>query len=259
MFEIGNSLREARERQGLELAQLETETKVRAKYLRALEEERFDVLPGESYARGFLEVYARRLGLDSQLYADEFDSRFARGEGAGEGVRRIRSERRLRFEASAVALGLLGIVAVTVLVIAAWQFSGGDTEGEGDIEPPPAAAAAPPEQAGPQEAPAPAAQPSEQVPAPAQPQPSVDRAAELATLEVTAVVRKSRLTVRRNGRNGRVVFAETLERGESRTFEGARLHAAFRNPKTVSVRVNGEELSAVPRRLLATADGWRQE
>ena len=66
MFEIGNSLRDARVRQGLELPELETQTKIRAKYLKALEEEQFDLLPGEAYVKGFLRTYADRLGLDGQ-------------------------------------------------------------------------------------------------------------------------------------------------------------------------------------------------
>ena len=45
MFEIGNSLREARLRQGLDLARVEDDTKIRAKYLHGLEDERFEVLP----------------------------------------------------------------------------------------------------------------------------------------------------------------------------------------------------------------------
>ena len=80
MFEIGNSLREARLRQGYELPRVEADTKIRAKYLRALEEERFEVLPGETYVKGFLRTYAEYLGLDGQLYVDEFNSRFTREE-----------------------------------------------------------------------------------------------------------------------------------------------------------------------------------
>ena len=49
MFEIGNSLREARERQGLDHSQVELATKIRAKYIRALEEEEFEVLPAGTY------------------------------------------------------------------------------------------------------------------------------------------------------------------------------------------------------------------
>src|SRR3954454_16356442 len=78
VFEIGATLREARERQGLELTQVERALKIRARQLQALEEERFDWLPGETYARSFLRTYADFLGLEWQLYLAEYDSRFRR-------------------------------------------------------------------------------------------------------------------------------------------------------------------------------------
>ena len=80
VFEIGNSLREARLRQGLEIPRIEADTKIRGKYLRALEEEQFEVLPGDTYVKGFLRTYADYLGLDGQLYLDEYSSRFAAAE-----------------------------------------------------------------------------------------------------------------------------------------------------------------------------------
>src|ERR671935_2663639 len=80
MFEIGSSLREARLRQGLDLPAVEQATKIRGKYLQALEDEQFDVLPAQTYVKGFLRTYAEYLGLDGQLYVDEFSSRFAIGE-----------------------------------------------------------------------------------------------------------------------------------------------------------------------------------
>ena len=80
MFEIGNSLREARERQGLEFPEIEAGTKIRGKYLRALEEEHFDVLPAQTYVKGFLRSYAEYLGLDGELYVDEYNSRYVVGE-----------------------------------------------------------------------------------------------------------------------------------------------------------------------------------
>src|SRR2546421_11114122 len=76
MFEIGSSLREARLRQGLDFPELEQATKIRAKYLRALEDEQFDLLPAQTYVKGFLRGYAEYLGLDGQLYVDEFNSRY---------------------------------------------------------------------------------------------------------------------------------------------------------------------------------------
>ena len=76
MFEIGNSLREARVRQGLDYAQIELGTKIRSKYIKALEDEQFATLPAQPYVKGFLRTYAEFLGLDGQLYVDEYNSRF---------------------------------------------------------------------------------------------------------------------------------------------------------------------------------------
>src|SRR5947208_13298893 len=80
VFEIGNSLREARLRQGLDFPEIEQGTKIRGKYLRALEDEQFEVLPAQTYVKGFLRSYAEYLGLDGQLYVDEYNSRFVVGE-----------------------------------------------------------------------------------------------------------------------------------------------------------------------------------
>ena len=117
MFEIGTSLREARMRQGLDFEEMEARTKVRAKYLRALEEERFDQLPGHTYIKGFLRIYADALGLDGQLYVDEYNSRYVAGEEErpprraaprAPGAPRRRRERR---ESRLVVVALAAIVA----------------------------------------------------------------------------------------------------------------------------------------------------
>jgi cytoskeleton protein RodZ len=76
MFEIGSTLRQARERRRLTFDQVEAETKIRTRYLRALEEEQFDILPGPTYVKGFLRTYAEYLNLDGQLFVDEFNSRY---------------------------------------------------------------------------------------------------------------------------------------------------------------------------------------
>lgn len=76
MFEIGNTLREARLRKGLDISACELATKIRPKYLRALEDEHFDLLPSPAYIRGFLRSYAEFLDLDGQLVIDEYESRF---------------------------------------------------------------------------------------------------------------------------------------------------------------------------------------
>ena len=116
MFEIGSSLREARLRQALDLPEVEQATKIRAKYLRALEDEEFEQLPAQTYVKGFLRSYAEYLGLDGQLYVDEFNSRYVvDGDGLPPHPRRRVPEppRRPRVQSRVVLLTLLGIAAVT--------------------------------------------------------------------------------------------------------------------------------------------------
>jgi cytoskeleton protein RodZ len=137
VFEIGNSLREARLRQGYELPRVEADTKIRAKYLRALEEERFEVLPGETYVKGFLRTYSEYLGLDGQLYVDEFNSRFTREEEPLTPSRPRKQPARPRaVESNFVIVALAGIIAVTILVVVAWKF--GSTGPEASTRIPPA-------------------------------------------------------------------------------------------------------------------------
>jgi hypothetical protein len=122
VFEIGNSLREARLRQGLDFPEIEQGTKIRGKYLRALEDEQFDLLPAQTYVKGFLRSYAEYLGLDGQLYVDEYNSRFVVGEEEPQSrPRRSASPSRgVQVQSRVVLLTLLGIVSVTALVIVAW-------------------------------------------------------------------------------------------------------------------------------------------
>ena len=75
MFEIGNTLREARVRRNLTLQQVEEDIKIRVKYVQAMENEDWDVMPGVTYVKGFLRTYATYLGLDPDVIIGEFRSR----------------------------------------------------------------------------------------------------------------------------------------------------------------------------------------
>lgn len=124
MFEIGSSLREVRERRGVGLDQVEQETAIRIRYIRALEDERFDILPGPTYTRGFLRAYADYLGLDGQLFVDEFNSRFLHPgrEFDRQLAPRPRSRplrRRRRNESLLVMITLAAIVAIATLLFMA--------------------------------------------------------------------------------------------------------------------------------------------
>ena len=78
MADIGPTLREARLRARIDITEVETKTKIRAKYLRAIENEEWDLLPGTVYVKSFLKTYGDYLGLDSRLLIDEFKRRYER-------------------------------------------------------------------------------------------------------------------------------------------------------------------------------------
>jgi cytoskeletal protein RodZ len=72
MAEIGATLREARMRARIDVSEIEAQTKIRAKYLRALENEEWDLLPGPTFVKSFLRTYADALGLDSKALLEQY-------------------------------------------------------------------------------------------------------------------------------------------------------------------------------------------
>src|ERR1700734_4143535 len=76
--EIGARLREARMRAKIDINEVETSTKIRAKYLRAIENEEWALLPGDVYVKSFLRTYGDSLGLDSRQLIDDYKRRYER-------------------------------------------------------------------------------------------------------------------------------------------------------------------------------------
>jgi hypothetical protein len=214
VFDIGTTLRDARTRQGLDFPELEELTKIRPKYLRALEDERFDILPAPTYVRGFLRSYALALGLEPQPFVDEYNSRFTvEEEEVTIRTRRVpvrRLERTGR-ESRIAVLALLGIAVVTALVIAAFRFGGPEKEmvpglavqGQGT---------------------------------------SQTRPRGRANLVVRAVEGSSWMEVRAGTATGRLLYSGTLEPGQSKPFHGRRLQLSLAAPRNVSVRLNGNRV-----------------
>jgi cytoskeleton protein RodZ len=124
MFEIGGSLREARLKRGLTPADVQKAIRIRDRYLQALEEERWELLPGDAYVKGFLRTYADYLGLDGNLYVEEYNSRFAHPDEV-----QLVPQRFERTRTPFAGVGFLRpLVAVSVIVaivaaVAAWQLS----------------------------------------------------------------------------------------------------------------------------------------
>jgi hypothetical protein len=211
VFEIGNSLREARERQGLGYPEIELATKIRAKYIRALEEEDFTSIPGDAYIRGFLRTYAEYLGLDGDVYVDEYASRFItswRDELPPRPERRrIRTGER-RLERRAVLLVLAGIVLVAVLVFAAFRIPGSSTHVPGVGGKQQKKQSAPPRQ-----------------------------------LVLHGVGRGTYVEVRHDSRAGKLGLSGTVEPGESDTIPGDHFYLLVRRPSGLRVTLDGRAVA----------------
>ncbi|MCC6831421.1 MAG: helix-turn-helix domain-containing protein [Thermoleophilia bacterium] len=130
-MDIGNTLRDARRRKDLGLPDCEAATRIRGRYLTALEDERFELLPEPAYARAFLRTYATFLDLDPRPLLEELDERL--GGPAGEEARPapsrprpVRVPRGRRRGPGRVGLLLAGGVAV----VAAAVWLGGNDGGE---------------------------------------------------------------------------------------------------------------------------------
>jgi hypothetical protein len=229
VFEIGASLREARLRQHLDLRDAEAGTKIRTKYLKALEDEQFDLLPAQTYVRGFLRAYAEWLGLDGQLYVDEFNSRYV-VEEHGHGHPAIRERRaaprlpRRRSESNLVVWVLAGIALVTALIIAAWRFGGGGDD----------AARIP----GLEKANAPAAVVPTGTP--------IGRGK--TKLLVRAVRGDSWVEAHAGSQTGKLLYQGTLERGQEQLFRGSRVWITIGIPGNVALTLNGKPVKVLERR-----------
>ncbi|HVS85848.1 MAG TPA: RodZ domain-containing protein [Gaiellaceae bacterium] len=128
MFEIGSSLREARMRRGLSTEDVQKALRIRDRYLYALEEERWQLLPGDAYVKGFLRTYAEFLGLDGNLYVDEYNTRFASHEDEPFVPEPRAFVERPRLGILRPLVAIASIVAI-VGSVAAWQLHGTSSPG----------------------------------------------------------------------------------------------------------------------------------
>jgi len=121
MAEIGETLREARMRRRIDMTEVETATKIRGKYLRALENEEWELLPGPTFVKSFLRTYAEYLGLDARLLVEEYRQRFERPATQDltpfSAARRGRPPRRRQRLASMGPVLVIGGLAVALLAV----------------------------------------------------------------------------------------------------------------------------------------------
>jgi len=231
MFNIGSSLHEARTRQDLDLEEMEQRTKVRAKYLRLLEDERFEQLPGHAYTKGFLQVYADALGLDGRLYVEEYNSRYVTGEDdlaprLPRGPSRAARRRRERRETRTVAVALAAILVVTAFVIAAWRFGGHDEPQVDGVNTPKARTTA-----------------------------ATKRTATQQQVVVTVHALRGPSFMEVRAGNGTPLYTGTLEKGQTQRFTKKSLSLSVDRPRNVVVKVNGARYVFPPGGRALTVSG----
>jgi len=133
MPEIGATLREARMRERIDVSEIEATTKIRAKYLRALENEEWDLLPGPTFVKSFLRTYASALGLDGKALVEEYRLNYERPSEPPEPI--VASPRRVRVPRGSGGpggrgpsrgyLALVGIVGILIVLLIVGLLSGG--------------------------------------------------------------------------------------------------------------------------------------
>lgn len=221
--EIGRTLREARESRGLEISDLEERTKIRGKFLRALEDEEWSTLPDDASLASFMRTYAQAVGIDGQTLVDQYRRSVAPPPTNAAAYpepplakRGVRPRRRLRPGlATAIVLGgVFGLLLIMGLLV------GG---GGGDDEPTPEARA--PETT-------------------TEKQASEHRKSrrERERVELRLVAKRSVFVCLVDARNQARIDAEVLDVGESRgPFRAKRFRITMGNSHA-SLRVNGRRV-----------------
>jgi cytoskeleton protein RodZ len=132
---IGAILHDARTRRKIELSEVEAATRIRLRFLRAIENEEWDVLPGGVYTRGFIRTYAAFLGLDGDRLAADYRESVEGGQRgpqdqAGVPASSAKRSRPLRDRVALPPMGWIAVAAVlaiaAVVIVAIPAGEGGD-------------------------------------------------------------------------------------------------------------------------------------
>jgi cytoskeleton protein RodZ len=231
MPDIGQTLREARMRRRIDMTEVEAATKIRAKYLRALENEEWDLLPGSTFVKTFLRTYADYLELDSRVLVEEYRQRYERPSTQdltpfAAGLGRHGRRRRLRL----AAIGPAIVVACGVLLLLGVFYLLG-TLGEDEDPTEQVVQPTPTPERGERAR-------SEQQEEPREPRPRRVRVRLEATGQVYVCLVDAR------GRQ--VVDEEILDTGDrTRTFTSRSFRSNFGN-SNVRMRVNGRNFAVQP-------------
>jgi cytoskeletal protein RodZ len=230
MLEIGESLREARERKRLTYAEIEQATLIPSRYQEALENEAFEKLPEGLYRRSFLREYAAYLGLDGDVYVGEYELRtnptlsFA---PVAEPVPVRPTRRRRTFPLPSLPNATVLLGALLLIAVAAWELASVGGGGGNRATPPPVTR-------------------PQTTTAPAQPTTTAGQVerARPASLAITATDGDCWLSVRIEA-TGKTVLERTIAQGATVRFGLKQpLLIRFGAPSNVTAAIGGTDVSA---------------
>lgn len=249
MFEIGDTLREARIRQDLTIKDVEEALKIRGKYLQALEQDDFEVLPGATFVKAFLRTYAEYLGLDAEVLVGEYAS--AHGAGGMDPTRGLAQHAsprpRTRTPGRQPNYVIVAVVALIVIAVLAMVF-GNRGEEPAVIDPESVSSTTStttPEDGGTGDVPEPetlaegvvVAQTADSQPGGQDPDP--------ATMDLVIEVLQNRcwIVVREESSSGATLYSGTLTEGQQLSYSSeGRLWLRIGDPSVVRLSVDGDAL-----------------
>ncbi|KPN13396.1 hypothetical protein AKG37_09640 [Bacillus australimaris] len=136
MTELGKRLVEAREEKGMSLEDLQTVTKIQKRYLLAIEQGNYDIIPGKFYVRAFIKQYAEAVGLNPEQLFEEFrkDVPSTYNDEVSDKLSNIKPQRELPKPASKVLellptiliiAGILVVIAIIYVIVQAVNHDSG--------------------------------------------------------------------------------------------------------------------------------------
>jgi cytoskeleton protein RodZ len=242
-MKVGEILTSERERRGLSLNDVEDETKIRTKYLAALEEEDYREIPGTVYVIGFLRNYARYLDLDPDEILGQYHAQNPVVEENGvaepdadEAVAEKQTRQR-RHSPQPGEFGsskgrnrvLYAVIAIVALIAVFWAVNALNGR----------------KQAGPQTQTTPKSQ--TQQTAPAKPKQQQQQQQQQTAVEgVTVVLTCNEACWTRATVDGELVLEKTLPAGTAQTFKGNdSVTLRIGNPKGVTLTYNGQNVPSL--------------
>lgn len=231
MFEIGNTLREARVRRNLTLQQVEEDIKIRVKYVQAMENEDWDVMPGVTYVKGFLRTYSTYLGLDPEVIIGEFRTRgmvpSQEHHEPFSGSSVIGKPRSHRGRNTIVLVAVLCLVALAAIYVVG--LLNNDSSPDEPTTKPGALGIA-----------SPSASPSK-TPKPDKTSSGIP-AWQKNLVKLTATDGDCWVEVRRNNSTGLKLFSGTVKKGDTKKFKGKDIWMNLGAPANAKLNVQGKDV-----------------